>query len=108
MTGEGGDTLSPEEAQAWCAAMQNEDGTTGPHWSLEEATGILQAHGLTLEPYTFWAAMNASYSDLCAFFKKYNIDAADAYLDYTMTFWFKDQDAVKDKVGAYYEAVVKH
>lgn len=108
MTGEGVPTLSQEDAQAWCDGMQNEDGTTGPHWSLEQTKEVIQAHGIEIDPYPFWAALNASYSDLCAFFKKYNIDAADAYLDYTMTFWFKDQDAVKDKVGAYYDAVVKH
>lgn len=107
MTGEGKTTFSREDAQAWCAGMQNADGSTGPHWSLENAGEIMQKYGLSYSLYEFWAAINASYSDLCTFFKKYNIDALDTYIDYVKTFWFEDKDAVADRLGAYYKAVVK-
>lgn len=87
--------------------MKNADGTQGPHWSLEQAKDILVRHGLKLVPHQFWAGMNAAYSDLCAFFKKYNLDTDDTYLDFTRVFWFRDEDAaVVDKLKAYYEAVV--
>lgn len=106
--GKGGAALTPEKAKKWTEHMENEDGTHGPHWTLEQVKNVMELHGITCDPYKFWAAMNASYSDLCAFFKKYNINTLDAYVDYTREFWFKDKDAVEDKVGAYYAGVVKH
>lgn len=106
--GKSGAALTPEKAKKWVESMENEDGTHGPHWTLEQVKNVMELHGITCDPHKFWAAMNASYSDLCGFFKKYNINTLDAYIDYTRDFWFKDKDAVEDKVGAYYSSVVKH
>lgn len=108
MMGESDYTLSREDAESWCSGMQNEDGSSGPYWSMEQIKTVMEQHAMTYNPNEFWAAMNASYSDLCGFFKKYNINTLDAYIDYTRDFWFKDKDAVEDKIGAYYSSVVKH
>ena len=88
--------------------MQNADGTHGAHWTMEQVNRIMQQKGLDVNPTEFWAAMNATYSDLCKVASKHGIDNIDFYTDVATAFWLKDKDAVRDKLAAYYEYVVKH
>lgn len=105
---EGAPHLDRRMAEKWVSRMENRDGTTGPHFSWAKAQEIMQQHGIDYDPVKFWVALNTTYSDMCAFFKKYNINTIDAYVDHTLDFWFRDQDAVEDKLAAYYSYVVKH
>lgn len=95
-------------AEEWTSRMKNADGTSGPHFSMEKAQEIMKQHGVDYDPVQFWAALNASYSDVVGVFKKHNINTLEAYVDYTIAFWFEDKDAVDDKLAAYYANVVKH
>lgn len=96
-----------EIAEEWMSNLQNEDGTMGPHWSLEQAKQVMAQKEIGGSPIEFWAALNATYSDLCKIFKKYGINNMDAYVDFAKTFWLDDKDSVPDKLAAYYEYVVK-
>lgn len=100
--------IDKRTAEEWAKNMQNEDGTTGPHWTMEQTKQVQAQKGIDCDPVKFWVAMNASYSDLCKFFKKHNINSIDAYVDYALAFWFDDKDAQKDKLERYYQYVVKH
>lgn len=99
--------FTPEMAEEWTAHMENEDGTTGPHWSLEQIEKIIAQRGIDCDPYTFWAIMNAVYSDGVKVAKKHNVNTMDYYVDMALS-WLHDKDAVGDKAAAYYEYVVKH
>lgn len=99
--------ISLKNAEEWCEGMINADGTTGPHWTLDKTKQIQAQRKISGSPISFYAAINATYSDLCEFFKKYGISTMDAYVDFVKSFWLNDVDAVDDKVGAYYDHIVK-
>lgn len=107
--------LTEEQYREWAGSMTNADGTTGPHFTKEQAKQIQEKKNMQdIDPVAFWVALNASYSDLCDFFKKYGINTLDAYADYAKAFWFEDDDAVgggkgnAEKLAAYFHAVVEH
>ena len=104
---EKGGRLTKETAEAWVEHMENEDGTRGPHWKMEQTEQIRRQKGLDCDPLEFWVAMNAAYSDLSKLAKKYSVNNMDYYVDYVLSYWFKDKDAVPNKLAAYYESVVK-
>lgn len=95
-------------AEEWAADMENEDGTKGPHWTLEQAKQVMAQKEIDGSPLEFWIALNATYSDLCKMFKKYGINTVDAYVDFAKSFWMEDKDAVPDKLSAYFTYVVQH
>lgn len=97
-----------EIAEEWTSHMENEDGTKGPHWSLDQTKQVQAQRGIECDPLEFWVAMNAEYSDRCAVNKKHNVNTIDFYADSAIAFWLKDRDAVQDKLAAYYEYVVRH
>lgn len=99
--------LSRETAEKWVHGMKNEDGTTGAHWTMEQAEQVMRQHGIQCEPAEFYAALNMLYSDFCEVFKKHGVNKIDFYADMAKA-WLDDKDAVSDKLSAYYEYVVKH
>lgn len=101
-------SLNKETAEKWAEHMQNEDGSTGPHWTLEQTKQLQIQKGIDCEPLEFWLALNATYSDLSKVFKKYGIANIDAYVDFAKAFWLDDKDAQPNKLARYYEYVVKH
>lgn len=104
-------TMDPEfnehTAKAWTSKMENEDGTSGPHWTMEQAKKVIEQRGLRCDPYEFWAVLNSIYSDDVAVAKKHGVNKLDYYVDRAVA-WLEDKDAVKDKAAAYYEYIVKH
>lgn len=102
------ETLDKRTAKRWMDNIQNADGTSGAHWTMEQTNRVMQQKGLDYEPVEFWAAMNATYSDLCKVSAKHGVDNIDYYVDLACAFWLKDRDAVENKLMTYYEYVVKH
>ena len=76
--------------------MDNEDGTRGAHWTLEQAKQLLEDRGLDLDPTSFWAALCMGYSDYSI---EFYIDLAKAFLE--------DKDAPGDKLARYYREIVQ-
>lgn len=87
--------------------MKNGDGTTGPHWSMEQVKQLMEQKNLDCDLLELWTAMNMFYSDYYKVAKKLNMNNVNFYLDMAMAF-LDDEDAVTDKLAAYYENVVKH
>lgn len=94
-------------AMEWTANMENEDGTTGPHWSMERIQEEMEQHGVKCDPVKFWAVINAIYSDDVAVAKKHGVNTMEYYIDRAKA-WLEDKDAVPDKAGAYYMYITKH
>lgn len=106
--------LTEEQYKEWMHGLVNADGSSGPHWTIEQTKQVQQKSGMTdVDSTVFWVAMNASYSDLCEFFTKHGINDPMAYAEYVEAFWLDDEDSVgsddpRAKLAAYYTAVVEH
>ena len=100
--------MTREMAEEWMDNLHNEDGTIGPHWSLEDVKAVMRKKGLQGDPVRIWVAMNAEYSDMVMVNRKHGIEDADYYFDAALARWINDRDAVKDKEAAYYTYVVRH
>lgn len=94
-------------ARRWVQSMEREDGMRGEKWSIDEVRDLMNQNGINEEPYKVWAAMNADYADRCRVNERYGITSKEYYLESAIAFWFRDRDAVRDKLGAYYECIVK-
>ena len=105
----GGEQMSAEfprhMADEWTREMKNEDGTTGPHWSFDQAKQLMAGKGYNFDPVEFWAALNMMYSDYCKVAKKHNVNTVDFYAGLAEAF-LKDKDAGEGKLRKYYEYVV--
>lgn len=99
--------FTKEMAEKWMHGMKNGDGTTGPHWSMEQVKQLMEQKNLDCDLLELWTAMNMFYSDYYKVAKKLNMNNTNFYLDMAMAF-LDDEDAVTDKLAAYYENVVKH
>ncbi len=99
--------INKETAQRWTEGMKNEDGTSGPHWTMEQTKQIQSQRGIDCEPLKFWVAMNMVYSDYSKVAKKLNVNNADFYASMAEAF-LEDKDAQADKLERYYQYVVKH
>ena len=104
---QGYEEFTHETAKEWTKQMHNEDGTTGPHWTMDQVKQLMKQQNIEHDAATFWAILNSIYSDYCAVFKKHGVNTMEMYIDMTKA-WLNDKDAVKDKAGAYYECVVNH
>lgn len=94
-------------AHEWMERLKNADGTTGPHFSKEQVKGMMNQKSIQADPMELWIAMNMFYSDYCKVAKKLNVNNVNFYMDMACAF-LDDEDAVDDKLAAYYECVVKH
>lgn len=100
--------MTREMAEEWMMGLQNEDGTKGPHWSMDQAKQVMSQRGIQADPATFWAVLNMMYSDYCKVFKKHGVgDRVDFYADMASA-WMNDKDGPEPtkKAAAYYEHVV--
>ena len=94
-------------AKEWVAKMENEDGTRGPHWTMDQTTKVMEQRGIKEDPAKFYAALNMMYSDYCEVAKKLSANNMDFFAEMAKAF-LKDKDAgSQDKLAAYYEYVVK-
>lgn len=101
-----GGHLTREMAEEWTADMKNEDGSRGPHWTMEQARQLMQQRSIDADPVEFWAILNALYSDYCAVLKKHGLGSMELYADLAAA-WLNDKDAVPNKAAMYYECIVK-
>lgn len=98
--------MDKETAEEWVRQMKNEDGTTGPHWTMEQTKQVQSQKGIDCDPVEFWAAMNMIYSDYSKVAKKLNINSAEFYACMAEAF-LDDKDAQPDKLARYYQFIVK-
>lgn len=103
--------LTRADAEAWVAALQNEDPAKpkGGKWTIEQLKPLAQKRGIPTDGEKlaeFWAVTNALYSDYCAVAKKHNVLSSEFFADMAAA-WLEDRDAVENKAAVYYERIVK-
>ena len=91
-----GNHLSAELAHKWVSKMKNKDGTTGPHWTMEQTNAYAGTH----DKNDWYAVMNMMYSD------HYNpkFDTT-TYVELARD-WINDADVEEGKTLRYYMHVV--
>ncbi len=94
-------------AEEWVSQMRNADGTRGPHFSMEKAKEVMKQYNVDCDPLEFWVALNFLYSRYDQALKKNNASTLELYACFAKA-WIEDQDAVPNKLAAYYTYVVKH
>lgn len=103
--------FTEQDAAAWSAMLRNEDGTTGPHWAVDQTTAIAESMGMTWEKVSrpcWWITMNMMYSDYSGVAEKYGVSIAEFYADMARAFLMdKDGPGAKKKLGAYYHGIVE-
>lgn len=106
-----GPHFNEECATKVVAKMENEDGTTGQHWTINDTTTVANQYGISFDPrkynkYDWYVAMNMVYSDYYKFIIntlhsnniKYFVDLAKA--------WLEDKDIDEGKMWYYYKYVM--
>lgn len=99
-------TLTYEAALGWTERMKNEDGTSGPHWTMEQTEQVRKQKNIDCDPIKFFVAMNMIYSDYCKVAEKVNANSMDFYA-YMSKAFLDDKDAQPDKLARYYHCIAK-
>ena len=100
-----------ETAMQWAERMQNADGSTGPHWTMEQTTAVAESMGIQAPVVTRWAwgvAMNMMYSDYYPVAVEFGLNRPEFYAALAKAFLLdKDGPGPERKLMKYYEHVVK-
>lgn len=99
--------MDEHTAREWTSKMENEDGTKGPHWNMEQIKKVMEQRNMIGDPVEFWVAMNMMYSDYCKVAKKLGVNSVDFYAEMAKAFLEDKDTGVPDKLTAYYENIVK-
>lgn len=101
-----GPHFNEEQARKAVNKMQNEDGTRGPHWSLEETTSFANQYGISLNDkfnrYDWFVALNMIYSDYYkVIINVTNSNSPKHYVEFAKA-WMNDKDIDEGKMWYYY------
>ena len=101
-------TFTEDDARRWTEHMENDDGSKGPHWTLEQTTAVAGSVGVhSVAPWVWYAAMNMMYSDYWESATRYGVDRPEYYADLAKEFLFdKDAGGPEAKIAGYYHGVV--
>lgn len=102
--------LSEQDAEEWVFSMKAADGSKSPKFQYKDVEKMLKERGWDdCDPLDVWVGMNALYADLCKVNAKFGItgEHKDYWLEAACAYWIDDEDAVEDKLTAYYNYVVK-
>lgn len=102
----GQDKLTMRAAQYWVQSMENEDGSRGEHWTLEQIERLANEKDFEGDKLELWVTMNMMYSDYFKVAKKFNVNNTDFYLELSKAF-LDDKDAGDEKLFKYFECVVE-
>ena len=98
-------------AMQWAAAMRNADGTTGPHWSMDQTSAIADGMGVQETDIPRWAwgvTMNMMYSDYYHVAVEFGLNRPEFYAALAKAFLLdKDGPGPEQKLMAYYEHIAK-
>lgn len=100
-----------ETAMQWAERMQNADGSTGPHWTMEQTTAVAESMGIQEHEIPRWAwsvTMNMMYSDYYPVAVEFGLNRPEFYAALAKAFLLdKDGPGPERKLMKYYEHVVK-
>ena len=104
-------TFDRETAMHWAANMQNADGTTGPHWTMEQTTAVAESMGIQAPVVPRWAwgvTMNMMYSDYYPVAVEFGLNRPEFYAALGKAFLLdKDGPGPEQKLMAYYEHIAR-
>lgn len=98
--------VDEQMADTWVRRMKNADGTTGPHYKIEQAEQLRQMYCMECEKWEFYVALNMMYSDYCEVAQLMGIDTGEYYAHMAKAF-LCDEDAGDYKLQKYFMKVVK-
>ena len=100
-----------EDAMHWAEHMQNADGSTGPHWTMEQTTAVAESMGIQAPVVPRWAwgvTMNMMYSDYYPVAVEFGLNRPEFYAALAKAFLLdKDGPGPEQKLMAYYEHIAK-
>lgn len=101
-----GPHFNEEYAHEAVSKMENEDGSRGPHWSLEETTAFANQHGVSLgnkfNRYDWYVALNMIYSDYYKVIVNItNSNNTKHFVEFAKA-WLADKDVEEGKMWYYY------
>ena len=101
-------TFTEDDARRWAKHMENDDGSMGAHWTLEQTTAVANSIGVHIDPWVWFAALNMEYSDNFEVAQKYGLDRPEYYADLAKAFLFdKDGGGPEAKIAGYYHGIVE-
>lgn len=101
-------TFTEDDARRWTEHMENDDGSMGAHWTLEQTTAVANSIGVHIDPWIWFAALNMEYSDNFEVAQKYGLDRPEYYADLAKAFLFdKDGGGPEAKIAGYYHGIVE-
>lgn len=101
-------TFTEDDARRWTEHMENDDGSMGAHWTLEQTTAVANSIGVHVDPWIWFAALNMEYSDNFDVAQKYGLDRPEYYADLARAFLFdKDGGGSEAKIAGYYHGIVE-
>ena len=107
---EHGPHFNEEHARKAVSKMENEDGSRGPHWSLEETTALASQYGITLgskfNRYDWFVALNMVYSDYFKVIMNLSSTASTKPFVELAKAWLHDKDIDEGKMWYYYVYVM--
>ena len=101
-----------EECAEWCVSkMENEDGTMGAHWSIEETTQVAQQYGINLtsdkfNKYDWFVSLNMIYSDYYRVVMSMFGNSNTQFFVELAKAWINDKDVPEGKTWKYFQYVV--
>ena len=100
-----------ETAMQWAERMKNADGSTGPHWTMEQTTAIADSMGIPEHEIPRWAwgvTMNMMYSDYYPVAVEFGLNRPEFYAALAKAFLLdKDGPGPERKLMEYYENIAK-
>lgn len=101
-------TFTEDDARRWTEHMENDDGSVGAHWTLEQTTAVANSIGVHVDPWIWFAALNMEYSDNFEVAQKYGLDRPEYYADLAKAFLFdEDGGGPEAKIAGYYHGIVE-
>lgn len=99
---EHGPHFNEEHARKAVSKMENEDGTRGPHWSVEETTALASQYGINLgsrfNRYDWFVALNMVYSDYYkVIISMTNSNSTKHFVELAKA-WINDKDIDEGKI----------
>ena len=97
-----------ETAMQWAERMQNADGSTGPHWTMEQTSAVADASGAGhgIPQWVFGVTMNMMYSDYYPVAVEFGLNRPEFYAALAKAFLLdKDGPGPEEKLCAYYRCI---
>ena len=99
------------DAKAWAEHMKNADGSTGPHWTMDQTSAIADSMGIQAPVVPRWAwgvTMNMMYSDYYPVAVEFGLNRPEFYAALAKAFLLdKDAPGPEKKLMEYYEHIAK-